>query len=715
MKNGTLDTGIRYIKGVGEAREKLMVKLGINTLRDLVGYFPRAYDDRTIIKSISELIIGETVCVRAMAAEKPKLSRIRKGLDLVKLRAVDEKGSLEITFFNQSFVKDAIKQGETYIFYGKVSGSLLRPEMNSPLFEKSHGENQAEGTNQVTGRIIPIYPLTAGLSQKVVMNAVRSGLDACADELPDVLPSSIAQQYELCKTRYAYENVHFPAGFKELDIARKRLIFEELFVLATAMKLLREKRVEKAGRALKTPDFAKFYKAFPFKPTGAQKRAIGEAAEDMASNRPMNRLIQGDVGSGKTMIAAACCWMTWLAGSQSAFMAPTEILAKQHASSLTEFLEPLGMQVGLLTGSMSAKGKRETYEKLKLGEIDLIVGTHALISDGVEFKDLALVITDEQHRFGVNQRSLLTEKGDSPHVLVMSATPIPRTLALIIYGDLDVSIVDEMPPGRQEIQTHIVDERHRKRAYEFVRKLVGEGRQVYIICPMVEDNSAEALLADESGISHEANDLKSVIKYHETLSNEVFPDLKVELVHGKMPAKKKDAAMSAFANGEADILVATTVVEVGVDVPNAALIIIENADRFGLSQLHQLRGRVGRGKHESHCVLFKTQENRLAVSGDRSSSTSTERLNVMKSTNDGFKIAEEDLKLRGPGDFFGSKQHGLPEMHIANFATDMLILNQAQTAAEALLKTDPNLKAPENRNLAKQINKLFEINIDKMN
>jgi len=415
----------------------------------------------------------------------------------------------------------------------------------------------------------------------------------------------------------------------------------------------------------------------------------------------MNRLIQGDVGSGKTVIAAACCYMTWQAGYQSAFMAPTEILAKQHYQSLSKLLGPLGMRVGVLTGSMTAKNKRETYEKLKLGEIDIIVGTHALISEAVEFKDLALVITDEQHRFGVNQRSLLTEKGDSPHVLVMSATPIPRTLALIIYGDLDVSIVDEMPPGRQEIKTHVVSEHHRSRAYGYVKQLVGEGRQVYIICPMVEEDEVS-----EDDTASNTSNLKSVKEYHETISKTVFPELNVELVHGKMPAKKKDAAMGAFATGEADILVATTVVEVGVDVPNAALIIIENADRFGLSQLHQLRGRVGRGQHESHCVLFQSPG---------SGEVSRERLEVMKTTNNGFIIAEEDLRIRGPGDFFGSRQHGLPEMHIANFATDMLVLNQAQNAAEELLQADPKLEFPENQKLAAQIRRLFEINEDKLN
>jgi ATP-dependent DNA helicase RecG len=456
---------------------------------------------------------------------------------------------------------------------------------------------------------------------------------------------------------------------------------------------LREKRIEKVGRALRKPNFDEFYEALKFEPTGAQKRAINEAADDMCLLRPMSRLIQGDVGSGKTLVAAACCWITWKSGCQSAFMAPTEILAKQHFQSLSELLNPLGMNIGLLTGSNTAKQKAEIYDKLRNGEIDLIIGTHALISESVEFKNLVLVITDEQHRFGVNQRTLLSEKGDSPHVLVMSATPIPRTLALIIYGDLDVSIIDEMPPGRQPIETFVVDERMRKRINAFVEKLVVEGRQVYIICPMVEEGDDP-----DDG-------LKSVKEYYEILKNEIFPNLRVEFVHGKMPAKKKDEAMKAFASGDADILVATTVVEVGVDVPNAALIIIENADRFGLSQLHQLRGRVGRGKHESYCVLFSNSNNDI----------SKERLDVMRSTNDGFLIAEEDLKLRGPGDFFGSRQHGLPVLRIANFASDMFVLNQAQDAVNELMDADPGLKSPENRKLRREISRMFNINPESLN
>jgi len=697
MSNKVLDSTIRYLKGVGEAREKLFKKLDIETLRDLIEYFPRAYEDRTVFKKINELIIGEYVCVRAIAAAAPKLSHIRKGLDLVKVRVVDEAGSIEITFFNSPFVKDAIKQGESYVFYGKVSGTLLRPEMTNPLFERKYG---GSSSSPITGCIVPIYPLTAKLSQKIISTAVRSALDKCKDEINDILPESITAKYKLCDTRYAYENIHSPKGFKELDIARRRLIFEELFVLVTAMRLLRAKRTEKTGRALKTPDFDKFYATLTFTPTNAQKRAIDEATTDMSSGKLMNRLIQGDVGSGKTLVAAACCWLTWYSGLQSAFMAPTEILAKQHFKSLTDMLTPFGMRIGLLTGSMTAKAKHEVYEQLRYGELDLIIGTHALISEGVEFKNLTLVITDEQHRFGVEQRSLLTEKGDHPHVLVMSATPIPRTLALIIYGDLDVSIIDEMPPGRRVIETHVVDERYRERLNKFVRKLVGEGRQVYIICPMVEESEGDGdnpEASTEGAGAPATGTPKSVIDHHKTLSEKVFPDLRVELIHGKMATKKKDAAMAAFTTGEANILVATTVIEVGVDVPNAALIIVENADRFGLSQLHQLRGRIGRGEFESFCVLIGSG------SGGGESGTGNERLQIMKSTNDGFKIAEEDLKIRGPGDFFGSRQHGLPEMRIANLMTDMFVLNEAQKAANELLESDAELTLPEHKLLREHI------------
>jgi len=709
MSSNTLDTSIRYLKGVGETREKLFNKLGIRTLRDLIGFFPRGYEDRTVFKTIDSLTIGESVCVRAIAAATPQLSHIRKGLDLVKLRAVDDTGAIEITFFNAPFVRDAIKQGESYVFYGKISGTLFRPEMTNPFFERVYPslervypslERDAQDTPTstkhppVTGCIVPIYHLTARLSQKMVATAVKSALSDCLSELTEILPESITKKYDLCDVFEAYESIHFPKSFKDLDIARRRLIFEELFVLVTAMRQMRDNRTGQSGKTLKMPDFSEFYKTLPFAPTNAQKRAVSDAAADMTSGRLLSRLIQGDVGSGKTLVAAACCWLTWYAGMQAAFMAPTEILAKQHYKSLTDMLAPFGVRVGLLTGSTTANGKQEIYQQLIYGEIDLIIGTHALLSEGVEFKNLALVITDEQHRFGVEQRKMLSEKGDSPHVLVMSATPIPRTLALIIYGDLDVSIIDETPAGRQKTETHVVDERYRERLYKFVRKLVSEGRQVYVICPMVEESEDEPV-QDEAARA-KAPAPKSVIDHHNILAKKVFPDLQVELVHGKMATKKKDAAMAAFNSGEADILVATTVVEVGVDVPNAALIIVENADRFGLSQLHQLRGRIGRGEFDSYCVL-------VSDSGEH------ERLQIMKTTNDGFKIAEEDLKLRGPGDFFGSRQHGLPEMKIANLMTDMIVLNDAQAAATKLLESDKTLTLPEHRKLKEHICSIYNI------
>ena len=695
--NSKLDLSVRIVSGVGDARAGLMSKLGIRTLRDLVGYFPRAYEDRTVFKEISGLTPGETVCVRAIAATAPGLSHVKGGLDLVKFRAADDTGVMEIVFFNQKYMKNAVKLGEEYVFYGKVSGPPLRPVMANPLFEKAALSVQTDlnGTlaGEQTGRIVPVYPLTSGLSQNVLRAAIRRGLDECGGIIPEVLPGETEEKYGLCKAAFAYENIHFPADSMALGSARGRLVFEELFVLSAAMKQLRARRAVLSGISMQRQDISEFTGRLPFTPTNAQMRAIQDASEDLSQNRPMNRLIQGDVGSGKTLVAAACCWMAWRCGYQSAFMAPTEILAKQHFQTLSGLLEPFGIRTGLLTGSMGARQKLEARDKLRKGETDLIVGTHALISEGVDFLNLALTVVDEQHRFGVNQRSRLAEKGGSPHVLVMSATPIPRTLALLIYGDLDVSLIDEMPPGRQTTETFVVSEGHRERINAFIRKLVGEGRQVFIICPMV----------DESDDPDE--DIKSARMYYETIRKQVFPELRAALVHGKMPAAEKDAVMAAFVKGESDILVATTVVEVGVDVPNAALIVIENADRFGLSQLHQLRGRVGRGEHKSYCVLF------AGNSGD----VSRTRLSVMRDTNDGFRIAEEDLKQRGPGDFFGARQHGLPELRIANFAEDMLVLHQAQSEAEEVIRRDPELVLPEHRALAEQAARLFEANAERLN
>ena len=680
----TLNTDIRYIKGVGEARAKSLAKLGITDLRSLLSYFPRAYDDRRAYKKIADLIPGENACACAVIAGEPKLSRIRKGLDLVKLRAVDETGALELTYFNQSYLKNTFHTGDAYVFFGRAEGTPSRPQMTNPLFERA-------GAHQITGRIMPIYPLTAGVSQSMLYKAVEQGLAACVDELPDILPEDVRLVYQLCHTRFAYENIHFPTDDEALSAARRRLAFEELFLLALGLKLLRERRMFVAGKQCKKVDLSPFFTSLPFSLTGAQRRAIGDIARDLTGKRPMNRLVQGDVGSGKTMVAAAAIYMAAKNGLQCALMTPTEILAEQHYRSLAPLLEPLGIPCALLTASTKAKERRALNERLRSGELSLVIGTHALLSPDVQYQNLGLVVTDEQHRFGVNQRAALSAKGDDPHLLVMSATPIPRTLALMIYGDLDVSILNELPPGRQKIDTFAVPSSYHERIYAFLRKLVAEGRQAYIVCPMVAENDE---LPDER---------KAVTAYAETLQKEVFPDLRIAPIHGKMKPKEKDAVMRAFAAHEIDVLVSTTVIEVGVDVPNAALMLIENAECFGLSQLHQLRGRVGRGRHKSYCVLVS----------DNKGEENKQRLKVMSSTSDGFAIAEEDLKLRGPGDFFGSRQHGLPSLRVADLSCDLSLLHETQSAAEQLLAADPALK---NHPLLKaRVELLFELNADAMN
>ena len=679
-----LSTDVRYIKGIGEQRAKALNKLGICTLRDLIAWFPRKYDDRRQAKRIADLVPGETACVAAMIATPPTVSHIRKGMDLVKVRAVDETGVLDVTFFNQTWLKNQLIQGETYIFYGKAEGNLLRRTMASPIVEQ-------EGRGEFTGRIVPIYPLTAGVSQLILSRSIRQGLDACAAILPDVLPDEVRQAHQLCRIGYAYENIHFPEDEKALDLARRRLAFEELFLFTIGLKRLRNRREPVHVPPCGAVDMEAFYSALPFTLTDAQRRCVEEALRDMRSGQPMNRLCQGDVGSGKTMVAAACVYFCVKNGRQAALMAPTEILAQQHYNGLAPLLETLGIRCALLTGSTKAATKRSICAQLASGEIDFAIGTHALITEGVEYADLGLVVTDEQHRFGVAQRAALAAKGQHPHTLVMSATPIPRTLALILYGDLDVSIIDQLPPGRQPIETYSVPGSYHPRVYTFIRKLVNEGRQAYVVCPMVEENDE---LPDER---------KAVTEYAKKLQTEVFPDLNVAFVHGKMKPREKDAVMTAFAAHETDILVSTTVIEVGVDVPNAAIMVIENAERFGLSQLHQLRGRVGRGKHQSYCILISDNKNE----------ETKQRLKVMTKTADGFKIAEEDLRLRGPGDFFGERQHGLPGLRIADIGCDTKLLQEAQQAAEALLEKDPDLTGYPAT--AERVSQLFTQRADTLN
>lgn len=679
-----MTTDVRYIKGIGEQRAKSLQKLGVTNLRQLISYFPRAYEDRREYRRIADLVPGENACVRAIVASEPKLSHIRKGLDLVKFRVVDESAALDLTYFNQSYLKNSFHTGEEYVFYGKAEGNLLRRQMTNPMFER-------EGVNQITGRIMPIYPLTAGVSQNLLYKSVRQGLEACADELVDFLPEDTRRTHQLCHVRFAYENVHFPADDEALAVARRRLVFEELYLLTLGLRLLRERRSAVAGQACQPVDLAPFYDALPFALTGAQRRAIDDAVRDMCGARPMNRLVQGDVGSGKTMVAAAAVWFAAQNGLQSALMAPTEILAEQHYKTLAPLLEGFGVRCALLTAATPAKARRSILEQLAAGEITLAIGTHALITPDVQYQKLGLVVTDEQHRFGVDQRAALGAKGDNPHLLVMSATPIPRTLALMIYGDLDVSLIDELPPGRQPIDTFAVNSGYHKRIYDFLRKLIAEGRQAYIICPMVAGNDE---LPDER---------KAVTAYADKLQKEVFPDLAVAPIHGKMKPKEKDAVMRDFSAGKIDILVSTTVVEVGVDVPNAAVMLIENAECFGLSQLHQLRGRVGRGQHKSYCILIS----------DNTGEDNKQRLAVMTKTNNGFEIAEEDLKLRGPGDFFGSRQHGLPSLRVADLTCDMELMHEARAAAEQLIAADPALTA--HPALRSRITELFALNATAMN
>ena len=667
---------VTILKGVGEAKAKLFANLNIFTLGDLICHFPRGYEDRTKLVTISELSPDVPACFRATVMNNPRTAHIRKGLDMTKVQLADTTGRLNVTFFNNPFAAGRLEYGREYIFYGAVSGDFVGYNMTNPVFENP------DSPGLTTRRVLPIYPLTAGLTNAAVGKAVLQALAVC-DPPAEILPEAVRAEYGILPAEEAYHAIHQPRDMEQAAQAKKRLIFEEFFVFSAGLSLMRSSRAEKKCTPYHNFNMKPFYGSLPFALTGAQSRAVEEILSDFRSGKPMNRLVQGDVGSGKTMVAAAAAYCAAGNGAQTALMAPTEILAEQHYASLSKLFAPLGITVDLLTGSMTVRQKREARERLASGETQVVVGTHALLTDATRFLRLGLVIADEQHRFGVAQRSKLSEKGEDPHLLVMSATPIPRTLALLMYGDLDVSILDELPPGRQTVETFLVGESYRARINAFIRKQVAEGHQCFVVCPAVEENQ-------ELGV-------KAASAWAETLQQTVFPDLRIALLHGQMKGAEKEAAMAAFARGEADVMVATTVIEVGVDVPNATLMVIEDADRFGLSQLHQLRGRVGRGKAKSYCILTSHNRNPETL----------QRLKALCKTNDGFRIAEEDLKLRGPGDFFGSRQSGLPAFRVGDLSCDLATLKQAQTASAQWIDAHGTEDTPEARALRERIGELF--------
>lgn len=665
-------TDIKYLKGVGEKRAKLLNKLGIFTVGDLLRYYPRDYTDWSKITSIDAAPFDEPCCIRATVDHKPRGAKINKSMTIYKTVATDGESLLNITVFNSKYLAESLEAGEEYLFYGKVGGNFHRREMTSPLIEKA----------SVGMRIHPIYHLTAGINSKYIEKLIKQAFSSGGDYFTDCLPESLRDRLCLMEINKAIRQLHIPENEDYLREARRRIIFEELFIFQLGLMKLKGNRKETTPVEIRRDYTDEYCRSLPFELTGAQKRAVGESIKQMTAQITMNRLLQGDVGSGKTAVAAALIYTVVKNGYQCAFMAPTEILAQQHYATCQKLFNAADIRTELLTGSVTAANKRAVKARLKSGETDLIIGTHALIQDDVEFKSLGLVITDEQHRFGVKHRATLSKKGDRPHTLVMSATPIPRTLALMVYGDLDVSVLDELPPGRQPIETYCVAGRLRARAFNYVKKHLDEGRQGYIVCPLVEEGDSSDIAAAES--------------YAENLSTGFFKGYEVGLLHGKMKPKQKEEVMTRFVSGEIKLLVSTTVIEVGVDVPNAVIMVIENAERFGLSQLHQLRGRIGRGKYKSTCILIT----------DAKTDSAKKRMDVMTKTTDGFKIADEDLKMRGPGDFFGARQHGLPNMKMASL-TDSALLTEAHRFARKILESDYSLQKPENKNLNKAIYDLF--------
>ena len=674
---------VKFVKGVGPNRVALLNRLGIYTLEDLITYYPRTHEDRSIPKKIIDLLHGEEALIEAIPVSRMSEIKIRRNFTMYKLIVRDDTGTCQITWYNQTYLKNMFKVGEKYKFFGKVNKKFNKVDMISPVFD-------SENSLKNTGKIIPIYPTTYNLPQNTLRKIIENGLAEIDEKLEDTLPEYLLSKYNLCDLNTAIKQIHFPDNFENFNKARKRLVFEELLSMQLALLSLKSQyEVESEGISLdKNVKMSELIDKLPFRLTKAQLRVLEEIDNDLESSKPMNRLLQGDVGSGKTVVAEIVAYKAVKSGYQVAIMAPTAILATQHLESFTSLLDDTGIKCELLISGISKKKKEDILERLKNGEIDILIGTHALLEENVVFKNLGLVVTDEQHRFGVRQRSTIAKKGDNPNVLVMTATPIPRTLALILYGDLDISIIDELPPNRKKIDTFPVTKEMDDRVNNFIKEQIDSGRQAYIVCPLVEDS--------------EEIDARSVLELAEKYKNVVFKDYKVEYLHGKMKPKEKDEIMERFKNKEIDILISTTVIEVGVNVPNANIMVIENAERFGLAQLHQLRGRVGRGEYKSYCIL-KYQGNSDVI---------RKRMNVMKATNDGFIISEKDLELRGTGEFFGTKQHGLPEFKIANLFEDMQVLKLVQSIAIEIIGKDPKLEKEENKKLKKLVKNKFQDRIE---
>lgn len=656
----TMQTSVQYLKGVGPKMAEFLAKIGITTVQDLIEYYPRVYEDRTRLYHIQELEIDQNCLFIATVTDHMTVKRIRKNLAIYSTFVVDDTGVCKMTWFNQMFVKDKLKEGETYLFFGKPTWENGKKCMESASIYSVSELDKVKG-------IYPIYPLTAGITQNYLFKLIHGIFDT-NPVIEEILEEDFRKQYQLAEINEATQNIHFPKSFAEVETARRRIIFEELFMLQLALLTIKNTTLGEEKTTCFTPvDVSPFLALLPFALTNAQQKVVHEISQDMYSHKIMNRLVQGDVGSGKTMVAAIAMYIAVKNGYQATLMAPTTILANQHYEELSQYFGQLGITCDIITSSTTKKNKGIIIEKLKHHEIDILIGTHSLIEDNIEFENLGLVITDEQHRFGVKQRMRLTNKGKSVETLVMTATPIPRTLSIMLYGDLSLSIIDEMPPGRSPVKTFVVNESYETRVNEFMRKQIKEGRQVYIVCPLVEEN--------------ETLDLKSVQKLYERYKEEVFPELQVEYLHGKMKNKEKDEIMQRFKRNEVNILISTTVIEVGISVSNATVMVVENADRFGLAALHQLRGRVGRGKHQSFCVL---KSNNRSVQ-------SRERLKIMETSNSGFDVAQKDLELRGPGDFFGIRQSGLPEFKLANLLTDVELLKLSQQAATQMIEEDNTL------------------------